>query len=451
MRRKLLLTTLVLGWLWQAGLFAALEAGAAAVQLPAAPGLKMSGFSQRHEPARETLDPLFVRVLMLRSAGRSVAFVVYDLIGILDQPLNAELTERIRQRTGIDEVIFSATHTHSGPELAGADGLDRLPAFEQALGAATIRALEQAREALEPVRLGVGYGRVDLNYNRIKELPGGGVEMIWINHEQRPLGPTEQTVLVLRLDDLQGRTRVLLVNYACHPVILGFRNLRYSPDYPGAMCRELERSHPDRPTCLFLNGACGDMNPYFADADEQAEERVEEAGRELAGEVLRVARSIAVEEAADSAGLDWKIVRFPARGRWDLERWRASAGDRSRAAIERTAARMERLELPISLVRITPQLAFVGLPGEFFSAFQRSLRAQSPVKDLIVAGYTGGGFGYFPDLTAAVRGGYGANDEATVVRPGTGEQVVIEAVAGLNELLGNLRPVPASGEDGYRR
>jgi hypothetical protein len=69
---------------------------------------------------------------------------------------------------------------------------------------------------------------------------------------------------------------------------------------------------------------------------------------------------------------------------------------------------------------------------------------------LFIAGYTNGGFGYFPTIDAAVKGGYGANDEATYTRPGTGEYLAVEAAVGLYELLGKLRPIPAKPEKGYQ-
>jgi len=451
MKNFILLSIGVLVFLLQAELRAAVEAGAAAVEITPPAGLKMAGYGARKELSKGVMEPLFVRALVLRSGSRSIGIAVYDLIGTFSRTVNEELTGRIRKKTGIEEVILIATHTHSGPSLSDGAWIDSLPDFEKAICDKTVEALEKAFRNLEPVRLGTGYGKVDLNYNRIRKLPDGGVQMVWEDPRKEPLGPVEQTVFVLKMDDLQGRTRILLVNYACHPVILGFDNLLYSPDYPGAMCREVEKSLADKPLCIFINGACGDMNPYFADENDRRAERVQEVGLELAGEVIRVAGSIVPDKNTAANDLSWKTIRFQARGRWDLERWRSVASDEStRKSIERLSAEMQDLELPVSLVLLTPETGFVGLPGEFFSLYQRSLREKSPLKNLIVAGYTNGDFGYFPDLEAAALGGYGANDEATRVRPGTGEHVVIEAVVGLNELLGRLRPLPSSDRTGYR-
>ncbi len=429
MIKRSCLFSMIFLFLMQGGLTAGIEAGAAAVEITPPAGLKMAGYSARKELSKGVMDPLFVRSLVLRSGRRSIGFVVYDLINIFNRSINEELTAEIRATTGIDEVIFIAIHTHAGPVLKNAEKIDSLPEYAREICDRTVLAMNEAWESLEPVRLGVGYGTVDLNYNRIKELPDGRVKMIWENPDKEPLGPVEQTVCVVKMDNLKGQTRVLLVNYACHPVILGSDNLLYSPDYPGAMRREVQDSHPDKPLCIFINGACGDLNPYFADENDRPAERVREVGRELAREVIEVAGSIVTEQDTSAINISWKKDYIPARVRWDLE---------------------QSLDVPLSLVLITPEIGFVGLPGEFFSSFQGMLREKSPLKHLIVAGYTNGNFKYFPTIQAAVLGGYGANDRATLVRPGTGEHMVIEALVGLNELLGRLRTVPSSGGAGYQ-
>jgi hypothetical protein len=190
------------------------------------------------------------------------------------------------------------------------------------------------------------------------------------------------------------------------------------------------------------------MNPYFADENDKPAERVREVGGALAKEVLRVAGSIQTKEDGSSKSVTWKRSSYLARGRWDLERLRSNSAQRT---VDRLSQKTSDLRIPISVVLLTPEIGFVGLPGEFFSSFQRTLRSQSPIKHLFVGGYTEGAFGYFPDIKAAAIGGYGANDTATYFAVGTGEHVVIETLVSLNELMGELRPVPSSSNTGYRK
>ena len=435
----------------------AVEAGAACLDITPRTGLQMIGFSSR--VAQSVLDSLHVRALVFRDGEHSVGFVVYDLLFPFNDKINTEMRRIIRERTGLAEVVFSATHTHSGPWISyaggpdAAAGLDELKDYERMICDRTLEALEKAYNSLQPVRLGTGLGEVDLNYNRIRQEPDGRVEMIWANHEKIPLGPAASSVAVIRIDDLQGKTLALLVNYACHPVIHGRpnENLMYSADFPGALCAEVASRLPDHPQCIFINGACGDMNPYYAHSVENPKPRIAEVGHKLADEVLRVAGEIETRPCEAERPLRFQVRHFATTGRWDkVKGEEGEAANAGKGRRESAAGMLDTLELPLDLALLTPEIGFVGLPGEFFSAFQQELRGRAPVKFLIVAGYTDGSFGYFPTIPAAVTGGYGANDEATYTRPGTGEHLMIEALVGLHELLGELRPAPADPSKGYR-
>ena len=69
----------------------------------------------------------------------------------------------------------------------------------------------------------------------------------------------DDTVLVARATDEQGRTLATIVNYACHPTTLAWENTLISPDYPGAMREVVEGA--TRAPCVFLQGASGDVGP----------------------------------------------------------------------------------------------------------------------------------------------------------------------------------------------
>ncbi|HLA41155.1 MAG TPA: hypothetical protein VJ417_14230, partial [Candidatus Glassbacteria bacterium] len=300
---------------------------------------------------------------------------------------------------------------------------------------------------------GFGWGTADISYNRLEKLADGGVNMKWANHEKTPLGPVDQTLGVIRIDNLDGQPVAVLVNYACHPVILGMpgKNMMYSADFPGEMCQRVSESLPGNPECIFFNGACGNLNPYYAHSVDDPKPRIEEVGRELADEVLRVCRETVTKPCPDSR-VQSRLDHYPTSGRWDTAKWLADDSDpgkRERAS--RVEAKQAKINLPLSIVLLTPDIGFVGLPGEFFFEFQQQIRRQSPVDFLFVTGYTNGDYGYFPTVEAAVAGGYGANDEATYTAAGAGEHLAIEAIVNLNEMVGKLRAVPSSGESGYQK
>jgi hypothetical protein len=430
----------------------AIEAGTARMEITPVVGLPMMGFGGR--VARDVLDPLHVRAVVFNSTGGSVALVVYDLLFPFAEHLNRKISQRIRESTGVDQVIFSATHTHSGPEIhwtppkQEAEELDELPDFEQKIIAKTIETVAMAWSRLQPVKLGVGWGTADVSYNRLEKLAGGGVSMKWANHEKAPMGPVDQALAVVRIDNLSGQPLAVLVNYACHPVIHGKpdANLMYSADFPGVLCQKVNERLPGDPECIFFNGACGNINPYYAHSVEDPKPRLEEVGGELADEVVRVAEGIATK-AYPEAQVQSRIEHYATPGRWATGADSSQTGKRA----ARIKKRQRELNLPLSMVLITPEIGFVGLPGEFFFEFQHQLRAQAPVDFLFVTGYTNASHGYFPTVQAAATGGYGANDRAVYTASGAGEHLVIEALVGLNEMLGMLRDAPSSGNFNYKR
>lgn len=436
----------------------AIEAGVARLEITPQTGLPMQGFGGRI--AEDVLDPLHVRALVFRTGTKGIGFVVYDLLYPFGEQISDQLRQRISESTGIEQVIFSATHTHSGPKnhsearLKAGETIGDLPEFEQMICGKTVDALKMAWDNLTPVRIGTGWGTADINYNRLISLPDGRVQMKWANHEKIPLGPVDQSVGVIRIDDLNRNPLAVLVNYACHPVIHGDgnSNLMYSADFPGVLCTGVERKMAGNPSCLFFNGACGNLNPYYAHSVDDPKPRLEEVGNQLAAEVVRVADKIVTRPYTGESSLLYQMKHRRTRGRWDAEKWVAQENDeQTREKAEKVAGKQKELNLPLSVVLITPEIGFVGLPGEFFFEFQQQIRRQSPVNFLFVTGYTNGSFGYFPTIEGAAKGGYGANDEAVYTAAGAGEHLAVEAIVSLNEMLGRLRPVPSSAGTGYQR
>ena len=92
---------------------------------------------------------------------------------------------------------------------------------------------------------------------------------------------------MLLFESMTGGKRIWLVNYACHPVIVQAQP-RISADFPGVLQTLVETQYPDT-TCLFLQGACADLNPIMDDSRDFDD--VTRFGAALAGECLALARS----------------------------------------------------------------------------------------------------------------------------------------------------------------
>ena len=431
---------------------AMLRAGVAKVDITPPPGLPMYGYFDRiknNQLATGTLDPLEARALVLEAGDRRVALVTLDLGRTFGAASLARLRQVTREQSGISDLIVTASHTHAGPNILDEYTGGQAPVWEdvaiQKIGKGIVEACEHLNEA----RLGAGYGSVYIGYNRRRANPDGTVTMLWTNPTKVPTAPADPTVSVLRIDTAAGKPLAVLVNYACHPVVFGPDNLRYSADYVGVMRRTVEDEFRGEPLCLFLQGADGDINPYYATTPfaQEAIEKRDWTGEQLGREAARVAKSIRTE-AASEASLRFAEDVLPVRVRWDPEKFREGLlrafGSRifeDHADLFVDGPRYE-LELAVTTLLVNGQIAFVGMPGEPFVDFQMDWRARSPVRHAFFVGYTNGYFDYFPTIQAATEGGYGAADSDTYVAVGAAERMLDHALVRAYEMLGKLTDLP---------
>ena len=93
------------------------RAGVAKVNLDPPLGIPMAGYSVRYSTG--TLDPVEARVLAMSDGTRTVALVTLDLCYVFEPPVMEEIRAGVRGApANVDEVIFHASHTHSGPTYA---------------------------------------------------------------------------------------------------------------------------------------------------------------------------------------------------------------------------------------------------------------------------------------------------------------------------------------------
>ena len=418
------------------------RAGVAKADLDPPTGLPMAGYGVRY--SKGTLDPLEARVLVLSDGTRTIAFVTLDLCFPFDPPIMDEI--RRAARGSVDEVIFHASHTHSGPTYSEAPEAAKhaIPRVADAIGAAS--------RSMVAARIGNAWGQIYLGFNRRYLLPDGSVQMFWRNETKvSTTFPVDPTVGVIRIDRLDGTPLAVLVNYACHPVVLGPENLNYSADYPSEMRRYIEQEMGSGVMAFFLQGAPGDINPYYDKTPliEDAVGMMKQTGRLLGGEAVRVAKTVTTRTPGNLR-IQSKTVVLSVANRWNLDKLRAVLRDRYHIEGGRAERLLrERMEMPVTTVLLNfsspdQDLAFVGMPGEPFVEFQMQLRAKSPVRNSFLLGYTNGYFAYFPTMAAAVRGGYGADSTVVPAEVGTGERMLNTGLISIYELLGMLSDRPGA-------
>ena len=206
-------------------------------------GVEMAGFAARQGVAQGVHDELHARALVIAGPDAAVALLSASLIG-LDQEIVDQVRHEVSQHTGLDKanILLAATHTHSGPTVAGD--------YRAFLVEQCVECLEAAWKEREPGRVGIGSGHVeDVGRNR-RRLAYGGL-------------PVDPEVGIVKIEDAAGRLKGVLFNYACHPTTLGPDNLLITEDWAGYAIGAIREQAGDETVVLFVNGTEGDINPGY--------------------------------------------------------------------------------------------------------------------------------------------------------------------------------------------
>ena len=152
--------------------------------------------------------------------------------------------------------------------------------------------------------------------------------------------------------------------------------------------------------------------------EEGAFDEAQRMGRILADEVIRVSKAFTSFE--DSLALTFHSERLSF-----APRRRGRESDRT-------------VEAEINTLTIGDTIALATFPGEFFVEHGLLLKERSRFANTFFVGYCNGALGYFPTISAAMEGGYGA-DVGGRVETGAGEHLVNRALINMYTQTGRLR------------
>jgi len=254
------------------------EIGSCSVDITPPPTVPYLAGNPRHQVFSGIHDHLYASISVISDSINEIALISIDGIGINnnilgnDRNFYDEIKGRIQNLTGIRKeaiIIFSA-HIHSAPETINFRPLNKYPDLYTWIDTVTERicsAIQLASKNKFKAQLKIGKGKID------------GISM---NRRGEECLDTEVTVLLF--EALDKEKNIIIVNYACHPVIVQAQEM-VSADYVGAMREILKTGLKGINDVLFIQGACGDINPRrgwtcnFRD--------VYLTGAALAGEVMK--------------------------------------------------------------------------------------------------------------------------------------------------------------------
>lgn len=464
-----------------------LQAGVARADITPPVGIAHANWgAQAHERAQGVDLPLWATALALNSGdesgGETAIIVDFDLIG-----LRADDATHIRQavadRTGLPagHIRLAYTHTHSGPSTNTSGGwvsggADLVPGYVESLAAKAAGAAWEACNRMQPARIAAGAGLSTIAVNRRFVTPE---DTVVVGHNWE--GPVDHEVKIVRIDDLDEQPLAILVNYACHPIIVGPYNDLITPDYPGVVKRVVEAATGAK--CLFLQGATGDIGPIEGCTSTEPRPIYRRLGTRLGYEAVSVALGLQTNPkqehyvrtlesgaplgvyayepildgeltfrvASRTANLPLKtfppvevaeaeaqryagdLLKLRESGSEAEIRWAGMLAKRSRMRAERSRAYAGKQHAPLEIhaIRIN-DIAIVGVPGEPFVEIGLAIKAHSPFKHTLFSGYSNAGGSYVPMAHAYPVGGYEV--DVTPFTPAAAEVMIQESLALLHEL-----------------
>jgi neutral ceramidase len=424
------------------------------------------GFDPRHAFFEGVHDALYARALAVGDGSSDVVLIVADAIGFSNQILGAgqsfaaAVRAQVEQRSGVpgSNVMLACTHAHSTPETLHFRSLADQPGAEAWLRVLVDQLASCAALAVrgkQPCRLKAGESTLaGLSSNR-RVPPRVPVQSPEDTAVETALTDPQLTVLLFESLSDPGQN-VIVANFACHPVTVQAQPL-VSADFPGVAMRLIEQTVPGCQGSVFVQGACGDLNP--ARGHTGSFEDVQRYALMLAGETIMTVGSlgspaVAAAEAVVAAAtcrLELPGRELPARRPLQdalaalSARLAAALPDAARRELRqqlgRTQEALRQIELgrdafpaEVQVLRIG-DVAVVGLPGEPFVALGLEIKRRSAAAHTIVAGYANDYLGYLAPLAEWKRGGYEVGQGPWArVGPRAAELLVETAVEAIRSL-----------------
>ncbi len=398
-------------------------AGFSDVEFTPESGMMPGGFLPAHAHGKDE-NGLYSNIAVFTSGGESVMIISIDVLFFSPEYGNM-LRERISAGTGIPEknIFIVGTHTHTGtlveyliwscpPDLETTGHTADL----------TVKAAIDAWNNRIEAKLGVGT-TYDYTHNFCRDfyLADGNVKMNpGYDREDivKPISSPDQSVNVMRVDDMNGNVKCFIVNYANHPCCSDYTRKEgvYSADYPGYLRSALKRKFGEDVVVIFLTGTAGDINCVdymYGTTKRHKEEKVnvrKEIGEALADDVEELNPRIftiftdPVIQSKSEIHTTARRKKTPEMVEWAKETIEKSKTEKistydltfaNEYAEEDTEEIPDTLDLEIHTLQIGPW-AIVGLPGEIYTEIGKRIKASSPYANTVVAELANGTNGYIP-------------------------------------------------------
>lgn len=428
-------------------------------------GVSLMGYFNRR-PNTGVLDDIKVRVaLFCGDSGVPAGLVSLDLVYPFKILLDA-IGSELKKRTGsvsFENLIFCATHTHTGPDLYDSEAPFPLDGYIEFVAKSLVDCLVEAHSRMEPATMKIA---------RTNSNPYAFIRRYWMKNGKvvtnpgklnpdivRPESEVDPEISIISFYSKSKKEVIgMIANICNHTDTIG-GNL-VSADWPGVLEKEIRKSVNGTPTVITLVGASGDVN-HFNVSNNECQTWPAEAERIGKGYAEILSGILAKAEKIDDGHVNASSVIVETRkrtiSREELSAARdfiAKVGEQStekeftseelaqgnEAVLVKFAEMLvtfsgkeggKKIELPVKSISIGAKFAICSLPGEPFNAIGTEIKNKSSFKYTFIASNAMDACGYIPLKECFGRGGY-----ETLPVPGGGVETdtadkLIEAAAGL--------------------
>jgi neutral ceramidase len=391
-----------------------LRAGVARRVITPPTGIFLIGYGNRVQGNIGVHDDLFVTTLVIEDGFQRAAILTVD-IAFINTKIVAQIKSRLESQCDItsDAVFICCSHTHAGPvgyadEHSSAQDQDYIHFLIDRLVESAVDALQN----IQLVTLRAGMDESKININRRERTPSGEIII-----GQNPDGLVDHSIQVLQFVTMENEITATVVNYACHPVVMGPSNRMVSADWVGAMRQTVEQQITG--LCLFIQSTTADLNPHKMRWTADSWDEVEAQGNDVGAAVIRASeKTDALKVGAIKAqqSTQWLKLLPPTGYNEQIHAFLPPnlTDDEIHAAIHHEMPWFTELDqhddglyspMNVGVLRVG-DWALATIEAEPFVETGLKIKAGSPAGVTFVAGYTNGCNTYLPVASAYADGGY---------------------------------------------
>jgi hypothetical protein len=464
----------------------AFRAGAAMSSITPKIGTSINGGFQ-DRIALHVHDDTHARSVVLDDGVTKLAIVTLDVCMAYRETIDkAKLRAHEFTAIPVENMLISATHTHSGGTACSVFQSDPDPAYLAFLEERTADAIIRAHNNLEPAKIGWGFGHEPTQvFNRrwkmkpgtILSNPFGGEDQVKMNPGignpdlLEPAGPIDPDVPVVAIQSTEGKPIALMANYSLH-YVGGTGKGEISADYFGMFAEKITQMiGADRQDPSFLammsNGSSGDINNINFGGETPAPlpayAKMEMVANTLASEAFKVYQNIQYKDWVPLAVAQKEItlgVRKPqAEEMLRAKKIMSEAKGPNMVSMEEIYARetvlMNDFPDQKSLILQAFQvgdLAITAIPCEVFAEIGLEIKKKSPFNQTINVSLANGYNGYLPTPKHHEMGGYETwRARSSYLEVEASNKITVNVLELLNQLksaqITSRYPTPLNADD----